>query len=832
MRWRAVMTGAGVALTAAPALAQSADSLLDQMLPAGAENYFLLAIIAGVVAFAVVVAIHWSRTQAQLTGMKQENEAAFARLQAERDAGFSLLMAGYPIVIRWGPDGQEPTIDCAAPAGSPLPGDRGDVMAFGRWLAPAAAAELEQAIELLRRTGAGFSLALASRNGSPIQADGMASGAMQVVRFRDSGESERAYAELYESYRVLKRDAEALQTVLEAVAMPAWLRDDRGRLSWVNEAYAAATGSGSAAIAVERDASIFGSEADRVIAAMLDEAGHYRAHMSIPGNARHFALETCRVAGIEAGIALDVTEDSKALRALSQEIDSHLHTLNKLGTGVARFDDGLRLQFANTAVRRLWQLDPEWLDAGPQGGDILDALRSARRLPDEADYRGWKERFLTIPEKTREELWRLPDGQKLRVVADPQPQGGVAYLFEDVTERMALQSRFEQVSELQRETLDNLSEAIVVFASNGRLRLSNPAMHDMWGLDESAMASAPRIDQVIGWCREQHGAEEDWAALHAAVTGLEDRRQGLQRRFRRSDGRVIHMSAAPLPDGGTLAVFIDVTDAANVEETLRKANDALKAAAKLRNDFLQKISYELRVPLTTIIGYAQILAGTPDAPEARRSEQTGHILTSANALLTMIDDILDLATVDAGAMTLDISEIDITRIIDAACEALRDRLEAKSIALTVDIDDDIGALKGDAARLKQVLFNILSNAIGFSADGGRIEIGCAGDAAAVTLTVRDYGTGIAQEQLTRVFDRFESHTAGTDHRGAGLGLAIVRSFVALHGGNVQIESRKAEGTSVVVRLPRVPQPPEVKPIPPVAPRAATNDESARARRTS
>src|SRR5690606_6159013 len=130
-----------------------------------------------------------------------------------------------------GPGNAGPRVDCAAPAGSPLPADRGEVLAFGRWLAPAAAAELDHAVDLLRRTGAGFSLALATRNGSPIQADGMASGAMQVVRFRDSGESERAYAELYESYRLLKRDAEALQTVLEAVAMPAWLRDEDGRLS-------------------------------------------------------------------------------------------------------------------------------------------------------------------------------------------------------------------------------------------------------------------------------------------------------------------------------------------------------------------------------------------------------------------------------------------------------------------------------------------------------------------------------------------------------------------------------------------------------------------------
>ncbi|MGE0585162.1 MAG: ATP-binding protein [Flavobacteriaceae bacterium] len=829
------MTGAVAALAACPALAQTeTGALFDQILPAGVENYFLLAIVAGVVAFAVVVAIHWSRTQAQLTALRQESDTALARLQAERDAGLSLLMAGYPIVIRWGPGNRGPAIDCAAPAGSPLPAERAEILAFGRWLAPASAAELDHAIDLLRRTGAGFSLALATRNGSPIQADGMASGAMQVVRFRDSGESERAYAELYENYRLLKRDAEALQTVLEAVAMPAWLRDESGRLSWVNEAYAAAAGSGSAAAAVERGASFFGADADREVAAALEREGHYRGHMTTPGNGRHYALKTCRVGGIEAGIALDVTEDSRALRALSQEIDGHLHTLNKLGTGVARFDGGHRLQFANTAVRRLWQLDPEWLDAGPQGGDILDALRSARRLPDEADYRGWKERFLTIPEKTREDLWRLPDGQKLRVVADPQPQGGVAYLFEDVTERMALQSRFEQVSELQRETLDNLSEAIVVFASNGRLRLSNPAMHEMWNLDESAMASAPRIDQVIGWCRERHGADEDWAALHAAVTGLEDRRQGLERRFRRSDGRVIHMSAAPLPDGGTLAVFIDMTDAANVEETLRQANEALTAAAKLRNDFLQKISYELRVPLTTIIGYAQILAGTPGAPETRRIEQTGHILTSANALLAMIDDILDLATVDAGAMTLDISDIDIPRIVDAACEALRDRLEAKSIEVSVDIEEDIGSLKGDAARLRQVLFNILSNAIGFSPDGGRVEIGCTGDAASVTFTVRDYGTGIPEERLGRVFDRFESHTAGTDHRGVGLGLAIVRSFVALHGGNVQIESRKTQGTTVTFRLPRLPQPPEVRAIPSSAPRerATPNDDATRSRRTS
>src|SRR5690606_24184950 len=172
-----------------------------------------------------------------------------------------------------------------------------------------------------------------------------------------------------------------------------------------------------------------------------------------------------------------------------------------------------------------------------------------------------------------------------------------------------------------------------------------------------------------------------------------------------------------------------------------------------------------------------------------------------NALLVIINDILDLATIDAGAMRLNLGDVDIRQTMTAAAEGIQDRLVKDRITLDMRAAPNIGTFVADDRRICQVLFNLLANAVGFSPPGALITLTAERRPDAVVFSVTDDGPGIPPEVQDRVFDWFESHAQGARHRGAGLGLSIVRSFVELHGGTVTLESALGQGTVVTCRFP-------------------------------
>jgi signal transduction histidine kinase len=433
-------------------------------------------------------------------------------------------------------------------------------------------------------------------------------------------------------------------------------------------------------------------------------------------------------------------------------------------------------------------------------------LRAQRRLPEQADFRAWK---LKLHEAYRsleaaEHWWHLPGGRTLRVVTTPNPTGGVTYLFEDVTERIDLEARYNAMARMQGETLDNLREGVAVFGSDGRLRLFNPAFALIWKLSPDDLEERPHIDEVATTCSLLFRDDATWTTLRAAATSLGVERRSADTRMTRVDGSVIDVTTVPLPDGGTLVTFTDVTDSVNFENALVEKNEALEEASRLKNDFVHHVSYELRSPLTNIIGFVQLLADGAAGPLSDKQRQyAGYIMTSSDALLAIINNILDLATIDAGAMMLEVGPVDIRDAMQGAAEAVQPRLIETGVKLEMRASPGIGVFEADGKRVRQVLFNLLSNAIGFSSRGGVVSLSAERHSDQVLFRVEDRGRGIPRSVVQRVFDRFESHVRGTDHRGVGLGLSIVRSFVELHGGSVELTSEEGRGTTVVCRFPVV-----------------------------
>src|SRR5439155_11622431 len=241
-------------------------------------------------------------------------------------------------------------------------------------------------------------------------------------------------------------------------------------------------------------------------------------------------------------------------------------------------------------------------------------------------------------------------------------------------------------------------------------------------LTPEMLAARPHIEAVSGASQPLHGDHPLWQQLRATVTAIENR-EPVNGRIERLDGNVVDCATMPLPDGAVLLTFQDVTDTVNVERALRERNEALETADRLKIDFVHHVSYELRSPLTNIIGFAHFLGDPVTGPlTEKQREYLGYITVSTNALLAIINNILDLATIDAGAMTLNLGAVDIRKTMEAAAEGVADRLVQSGIALNIRSAPDIGSFVADGSRVRQALFNLLANAIGFSPPGETVTL--------------------------------------------------------------------------------------------------------------
>ena len=766
-----------------------------------------LGLSASVLCFSVVATILLMRTRLNAAAVEAQLRTDNQSLQHESDRLRALLFAEPQVLIAWSAGDEQPDItgDIALlmPQGQHAPAQR--ILAFGTWLHPEQALAMDHAVDALRERGESFLLTMSTSNGRAIEAMGRAVGGQAIVRIRELSGVRLELAEMTQRHLHLIEETDALRAFAAEIPQPLWARRANGTLRYANAAYAHAAEAANPSDAVERGVELLDSEDRAAMRQALAEGRPYRARLpvAIGGTRRTFDVFAYNVTDGSVGVAIDSSETVAFRDALERMADAHRRMLDQLSSGVAVFDADKRLAFYNDSYRRLWDLDAAFLDSNPSDSSVLEKLRAERKIPEQPDFRAWKirlhEAYRAI-EPTKD-TWYLPDGRAVSIVTTPNPEGGLTYLFDDVTESLKLQRQHDGLLRVQRETLDNLSEAVAVFGGNGRAQLFNPPFAQLWKLSPEAMQQQPHIETIEQWCRPLSEDAATWQAVRAAITGI-DSREALQTRLERKDGSVLDCTTIPLPDGATMLTFQDVTDSVNVERALRERNDALEAADQMKVDFVHHVSYELRSPLTTIIGFAHFLSDPATGPMTlKQSEYLSYITTSTNALLAIINNILDLATINAGAMTLDLGPVDLHKTVEEATAGLQDRLVHDNIRLVIEIDPSVGGFIADERRIVQILYNLLANAIGFSPTNGTVRLSAWRENSTVCCAVADGGPGIPDDVRDKVFDWFESRANGSRHRGAGLGLSLVRSFVELHGGRVRVDSVAGEGTTVTCEFP-------------------------------
>lgn len=774
----------------------------------------LIAGLALAAALAVGGAFLYARRLKQMATARQADLRRLAVTLSELETMQSVLNADSDAVFLWNANAPVQFFGTGAilEASDLLPDpDAGGADFFEKFCAtlqPDSAEKLRAAVGNLRTEGQRFTVPVSSRDQRTLACAGKFTGKGAALWVSDVSEMFEEISSLRQSVDQIRIQKDRLAEILDIAPVPIWRRDGNGKLVWVNNHYVEAVEAKDAQTVVE-------SGEELVEAADVAAAEKRGNRLTVPavlnGQRRILEIVERPISQGSCGFAVDVTELAESRKEADRQLVAQRATLNVVTSPLAIFGNDKHLVFCNRAFAEFWGLPEEWLAGNPHHGELLEKMREKRRLPEQADFPAWKKQQLEVYEtliESQEELWHLPDERTLMVVSQTRPRGGIIVIYEDLTTILALERSYKALSRVQRESLNNLREGVAVFGVDGRLGLFNPAFLKIWSLHEDQLTDEPHIDLVSELCSPHCIEQNIWELLKNRVTGSDEDRSRFEIQTECANGMGLDCSVVPLPDGGTMLTFTDISDSVRIERALRERNDALETADRLKSEFITHISYQLRTPLNTIVGFGEILEheffGTLNE---RQHEYSQGLLEASHHLMELINDVIDLATIEAGHMSLSQSQTNIFALLSSVRDLSRQRAQEADMTLRLDCPEEVGEIYADPRRIKQVMFNLLSNAFKFSQPGDEVVIGAnryhqAEDGREICqLWVADKGIGIKPDYQQAMFSSFESRPRKGKAQGFGIGLSLVRSLVELHGGWIDVESEADEGATVICNLP-------------------------------
>ncbi|WP_315763948.1 sensor histidine kinase [Sphingomonas sp. Y38-1Y] len=632
-----------------------------------------------------------------------------------------------------------------------------------------------------------------------------------IVWFFDATETQGEVQRLSERVEMLRDAYQALKGLIEAAPMPMWYRTGDLRLALVNTAYVAAVEANDADDAVARQVELVemgapGAPPSQALAAQ--EAGAPRATAlpaTIGGQRRMLRVHDVPLAdGGIAGFAIDIEDLERARTGIKRFGEAQRAMLDRISAGVVQFGPDRALVFCNQPFRRLFAMRGEWLADRPEFDRVLERMREAGKLPEVRDFPGWKNErrgWFTAADAQIEEGWHLAGGIHLRVVAQPLPDGGLLLIFEDRTEQVQLASARDTLLRVRTATIENLFEAIAVFAADGRLQHWNNKFRTAFGLDETMLQGHPRVDALAKEVAPRLANPSRAALMAELVRSATAERLQRGGRVAFADGKHFEFGAVPLPDGNALLTMLDISDSRKIEQALRDRAEALEAADRVKTAFVANMSYELRTPLTSIKGFAEMLeGGYAGALTETGQGYTAAILESVDRLGALVDDVLDLTQADQPPVR---EPLGVGDAAEAAAAAVAPLAADKRIDLATEVKGTAGKVQAEGRRIRQAIEHVLRHAIFGTPAGGRVLLHVDGDRDRARIVVSDDGPGMSPEAQARAFDRFARHgVTGSGERALGLGLAIARQAIEAHGGTVTLMSEPGQGTLVTIELPR------------------------------
>jgi signal transduction histidine kinase len=773
------------------------------------------AIILGIVLAGWLAAAVWALS----TGQRMRREGMQAQGKFDRLSSLLASAPAAPVIIH--ADGRIEAADRLAKwlGKDRVPAFVSELTATDGGLEPEDAAALAQEIAAAQRAGRSFALPVRGEGSSrlllvrgapagPVLAE---SGGVVLWIF-DATDSQSEIQALKSKVEQLRDALEALAGLVEAAPFPMWHRTPDMRLSLVNAAYVRAVDGVSAAEVIAQ-----GTELVETVAGLSPEGAAEQAltesravermvPATIDGERRTMRVVDVPLgdAGV-AGFAMDQNELEQARVEHRRLEDAQRDLLDRLSAGVARFGSDRTLRFWNQPFMSLFGLDQDHLAEHPMFERVLDRMREARRLPEHRDFPAWRaeRRDWFLSPDPREENWLLADGTHLRVYAQPLPDGGLLLIFEDRTEQVQLSSARDTLLRVRTATFDNLFESIGVFSSDGRLSLWNSRFRTIWDISEDVLAQHPRIDELMRAVQSRLAKPQQANLVRELVRAATVERKQRVGHVGFADGRIFEFAAIPLPDGNALFTMLDVTDSRRVEQVLRDRNEALEQADRIKTAFVTNMSYELRTPLTTIAGFAEMMsAGYAGDISESAKEYVDGILQSTNRLSMLIDNVLDLTQGEAGTLPIDRNPVNLAELAKECVDRIKAEATAKGIDLALSLHETLGQVQGDSRRIGQALDHLLENAVCYSGRGARVLLHGDGSAESARLVVSDNGPGISSQRQATMFDAAARAEQARNGEKAGLGLPLAKQLAEAHGGSLQLVSEQGQGTMAVIELPR------------------------------
>lgn len=597
----------------------------------------------------------------------------------------------------------------------------------------------------------------------------------------------------------------------QMLGFPIWKLDHTGSLIWGNDAFLRAVEIPILAQAIAENARLDAkAQSDGHLAVKGQSISDTRA-ISFGGQRRIIRVSLAPANDGAIGAAIDVSDEVQAKEIAKREALAHVETLNHLNDAVVVFDANRRLRTYNSAFAQLWDIEETWLDDAPSHEHFLDRLREKSRLPYQSDFQSFKNREIAHYQEASDiadETWTLPDGRIMRLMRQRQPTGGLLLLFEDISDKSLLQAQYKTQIEVSSATLDKLSEGVAVFSGDGKLTLANRAFFEIWSLDTGFVDDNPDFSAFNKLCFTHYEDEDFWHDLEGRICDPSpESRQETQGQIKLKNESVITWLTRPLPDGATLVAFGDVTADHRMKSVLLEKAEALRDADKLKTTFLEIVSYQLRTPLNTISGYTELLdAGLGGALTATQHDYIGAIKTASEQLEKMVGDLLDLAIIEAGQAPLVLGDVNLPEIMEQAVEKAKTKLTDSQVNILVECHDDVGLIRADNKRIKQIMANLLNNALRNTRAGQSIKLAAKrfDDTIRLSVTSPKNDDGAASQK-----SEFDAFSEGS--RAGGMGLMLVNKFVELHGGWISLDTRDIQYATIICHLPVAAKPTNAAP---------------------
>jgi PAS domain S-box-containing protein len=507
-----------------------------------------------------------------------------------------------------------------------------------------------------------------------------------------------------------------------------------------------------------------------------------------------------------SGTAQDITGRKQAEAGLERTVSLLQATLDATNEGILVIDRDRNVTRFNNKFLEMWRI-PRSIALSGSSRLMIDSV-----LPQLKDPDGFIRKVTELydaPEAECFDTLEFHDGRVFERYSVPQRLGdtivGRVWSFRDVTERRRAEETLRESEKELRAILDNMLDTYYRTDAGGRMVMTSPEATSLLGYSLEELNGMPLVDNYA-----------DPADRREFLRQLEENGgelRGHEARLQRKDGKEIWVSTNAryyFDENGNIAgvegVTRDVTQQKIAVAAVRAAKEQAETANRAKTEFLANMSHELRTPLNSVIGFSEILAGEMFGPlgSPQYMEYVQHINESGKHLLGLIKDILDVSQIETGNFELTESHVDIAPLVDTCAALVNDRVARSGLTLSTNIGAGLPTVFVDELRLKQILLNLLTNAVKFTPEGGKVTL-TAGldDDGGLLFSVTDTGIGIASEDFDGVLKAFvQAEGAWTrTYEGAGLGLPIAKQLVELHGGTLDLDSELAVGTTVTFRLP-------------------------------